>query len=65
MGRPWEAAGVREDVRKPFNLRLPEPLKLKLDFIRKATRISAHEFIMNALLPAVELELKRLERERK
>jgi hypothetical protein len=28
---PWEAAWVRPEVVKLFNLRLPEPYKLKLD----------------------------------
>lgn len=63
--RAWDAPGVREDVTKPFNLRLPEPLKLKLDYIRQSTRISAHEFIMNALIPAVESEIRRLEKDQK
>lgn len=59
----WDRPGVRADVVKPFNLRLPEPLKLKLDHIRKQTRVSVHEFVMNALIPAVEAELERLRRE--
>jgi hypothetical protein len=62
--RSWEAPGVRPDVTKAFNLRLPEPLKLKLDFIRQRTLVSTHEFIMNAVVPAVEAEIERLERER-
>lgn len=62
---PWQQPGVRADVTKPFNLRLPEPLKLKLDYIRERTRISVHEFVMEALLPAVEAELERLKRERR
>lgn len=63
--RPWEAPAVRSDVIKAFNLRLPEPLKLKLDFIRARTRVSVHEFIMDALVPAVEREIERLEDKRK
>ena len=63
--RPWEDAAVRGDVLKAFNLRLPEPLKLKLDFIRDATRVSVHEFIMSALVPAVDAEIKRLEKTEK
>lgn len=63
--RPWEQPGVRADVTKVFNLRLPEPLKLKLDFIRQTTRISAHEFIMSVLVPAVEAEIERLENDTK
>ncbi|MGD9508708.1 MAG: hypothetical protein AB7I59_00635 [Geminicoccaceae bacterium] len=62
---PWRQPGVRADVTKPFNLRLPEPLKLKLDYIRARTRISVHEFVMEALVPAVEAELERLKRERR
>lgn len=62
---PWQQPGVRADVAKPFNLRLPEPLKLKLDYIRERTRISVHEFVMEALVPAVEAELERLKRERR
>jgi hypothetical protein len=62
---PWQQPSVRADVTKPFNLRLPEPLKLKLDYIRARTRISVHEFVMEALVPAVEAELERLKRERR
>jgi hypothetical protein len=58
---PWTRPEVRADVTKPFNLRLPEPVKLKLDFIRRETRISVHEFIMASLLPAVDAEIERLQ----
>ena len=61
--KPWTRPDVRADVTKPFNLRLPEPVKLKLDFIRRETRISVHEFIMTSLLPAVDAEIERLQRE--
>ena len=61
--QPWTRPEVRADVTKPFNLRLPEPVKLKLDFIRRETRISVHEFIMTSLLPAVDAEIERLQRE--
>ncbi len=60
---PWLAPSVRDDVTRAYNLRLPEPLKLKLDYIRTKTRVPVHEFIMNALEPAVEEEIARLERE--
>ena len=60
---PWQQPNVRADVTKPFNLRLPEPLKLKLDYIRQRTRVSVHEFVMAALVPAVEAELERLRRD--
>jgi hypothetical protein len=63
--RSWEGPNVRDDVTKAFNLRLPEPLKLKLDFIREHTRISIHEFIMTVIVPAVDLEIERLERRQK
>lgn len=61
--QPWTRANVRADVTKSFNLRLPEPMKLKLEFIRRETRVSVHEFIMTSLVPAVEAEIKRLNRE--
>ena len=63
LDKPWTHRDVRADVTKPFNLRLPEPVKLKLDFIRRETRISVHEFIMTSLLPAVDAEIERLRRE--
>jgi hypothetical protein len=62
---PWERPGVRADVTKPFNLRPPEALKLKLDHIHDRTRVSVHEFVMATLIPAVEAELERLKRERR
>lgn len=61
--KPWKDPSVRTDMIKAFNLRLPEPLKLKLDYIRARTRVSVHEFIMDALVPAVDREIERLEGE--
>ncbi|NQT24951.1 hypothetical protein HQ585_06335 [candidate division KSB1 bacterium] len=57
---PWEAPYVREDVKKLFSLRLSEPDMLKLQFINKKTGKSMHQFIMEAVLPAIEAEIERL-----
>jgi hypothetical protein len=41
---PWEEPGVREDVVKQYNLRLPEPDLLKLRYVvedRKSTRLNS------------------------
>ena len=34
---PWKAPHVRDDVEKQLNLRAPEPLLLKLDWVAKHT----------------------------
>lgn len=41
---PWEEPGVREDVTKVYNLRLPEPYLLKLKYIAEHTPDSMHKF---------------------
>lgn len=51
---PWAAPGVRDDVAKVFNLRLPEPYLLKLKYIAEHTPDSMQQFCLNALLPAIE-----------
>lgn len=56
---PWE--GTDPEVIKLFNLRLPKPLKLKLEYIAQRTPASIHGFIMEAVEKAVERELKKLE----
>ena len=57
-GFPWSDANER--VIKTFNLRLPEPLHMKLQFITEHTPYSMHSFIMEAVEKAVEQELKQL-----
>jgi|GEM_PF-2589111 hypothetical protein len=57
---PWNAPHIRPDVKKLFSLRLPEPEMLKLQFIHKKTGKSMHQFCMDAVLPAIEQEIRRL-----
>jgi hypothetical protein len=57
---PWAAPGVREDVAKVFNLRLPEPYLLKLKYIAEHTPDSMQQFCLNALLPAIDAKIAEL-----
>lgn len=55
---PWEAAKVREDVIKTYNLRLPEPYMLKLRYIGEHTPESMQRFCLGVLLPAIDKKLR-------
>mgnify|MGYP000861114576 CR=1 FL=1 len=57
---PWDAPGVRTDVAKVFNLRLPEPDLLKLKYIAEHTPKSMQSFCLDALLPAIDTKIKAL-----
>lgn len=57
---PWEKQGVRSDVVKNVNLRLPEPLYLKLQYVSEKTRKSQQELIREYLMPGLERELKQI-----
>lgn len=58
---PWDDADP--EVVKLFNLRLPKPLKLKIEYIINNTMHSSmHSFIMGEVEKAVERELKNLEK---
>lgn len=57
---PWEAPGVRTDVAKVFNLRLPEPDLLKLKYIAEHTPESMQQFCRRVLLPAIEAKIQEL-----
>jgi hypothetical protein len=57
---PWEAPGIREDVSKMFNVRLPEPYLLKLKFIAEHTPDSMQQFCLNVLLPAIDAKVSEL-----
>lgn len=57
---PWEVQGVREDVLKVYNLRLPEPYLLKLKYIAENTPDSMQKFCLDALLPAIEAKIEQL-----
>ena len=57
---PWEAPGVREDVTKVYNLRLPEPYLLKLKHIAEHTPDSMQQFCLSVLLPAIDARIAEL-----
>jgi len=56
----WDQPGVRDDVLKVYNLRLPEPYLLKLKHIADNTPKSMQKFCLDALLPAIDKEIKKL-----
>lgn len=57
---PWEDPRVREDVRKVYNLRLPEPYLLKLKHIATHRQSSMQQFCLGVLLPAIDEKVKEL-----
>lgn len=57
---PWETPGVREDVTKVYNLRLPEPYLLKLKYIAENTPDSMHKFCLNVLQDAIDAKIEEL-----
>jgi hypothetical protein len=61
-GFPWQQDGVNERVISPFNLRLPEPMKLKIEWIvNNSLRYkSMHDFFMKLIAEKVDDELKKL-----
>ena len=57
---PWEDPRVRKDVRRVYNLRLPEPYLLKLKHISEHTSSSMQQFCLGILLPAIDEKVKEL-----
>lgn len=57
---PWEAAGVRDDVLKLYNLRLPEPYLLKLKYIAEHTPDSMQKFCWQVLQDAIDKKIEEL-----
>jgi hypothetical protein len=57
---PWEAPGIREDIIKVYNLRLPEPYLLKLKYIAEHTPDSMHKFCLNVLQDAIDEKIEEL-----
>ena len=60
---PWQAPGIRDDISKLYNLRLPEPYLLKLRFIAEHTPYSMQKFCLEVLLPAIDEKIDELRRE--
>lgn len=57
---PWEETGVRDDVIKVYNLRLPEPYLLKLKYIAEHTPDSMQTFCLNVVEEAIDKKIKEL-----
>ncbi|KAA3606628.1 MAG: hypothetical protein DWQ06_01085 [Calditrichaeota bacterium] len=57
---PWENPSIREDVKKQFILRLPEPHFLKLKFISEKTGKSMHKILIDSLIPTIDEELNNI-----
>ncbi len=56
----WEETGVREDVTKVYNLRLPEPYLLKLKYIADNTPDSMQKFCINVIEKEIDKKIKDL-----
>jgi hypothetical protein len=57
---PWQEPGVRTDVTKAFNLRLPEPYLLKLRYIGEHTPDSMQQFCLRVLQEAIDNKINEL-----
>jgi len=57
---PWQEPGVRKDVTKVYNLRLPEPYLLKLKYISENTPDSMQKFCLNILQDAIDAKIEEL-----
>ena len=57
---PWEEPGVRDDVTKLYNLRLPEPYLLKLKYIAEHTPNSMQKFCLPILQKEIDRKIEEL-----
>lgn len=57
---PWDDPGIRDDVLKLYNLRLPESYFIKLKYIADHTPGSMQKFCLDALLPAIDEKIEQL-----
>lgn len=60
---PWQAPAVRADITKVYNLRLPEPVLLKLKYIAEHIPESMQKFCLDLLLPAIDAKIGELTQE--
>ncbi|MDD5494471.1 MAG: hypothetical protein PHG36_07375 [Dehalococcoidia bacterium] len=57
---PWQEPGIRDDVLKIYNLRLPEPYLLKLKYIAEHTPDSMQKFCWQVLQDAIDKKIEEL-----
>ncbi len=60
MVYPWEASGVRDDVIKVYNLRLPEAYLMKLKYISDNTPDSMQKFCLQVMQNAIDAKIAEL-----
>lgn len=56
----WEEPGIRDDVLKVYNLRLPEAYLLKLKYISENTPDSMQKFCLNVIQSAIDDKISEL-----
>lgn len=54
---PWNQLGVRTDMVKLFNLRLPEPAKLKLQWLAERSPKSMHQIALEAVMAEIDRQI--------
>jgi hypothetical protein len=54
---PWQESGIRKDVHKLFNLRLPEEYYVKLAYLSQMTKDSKHKICLDILLSEIDKKL--------
>jgi hypothetical protein len=57
---PWKAAHVRPDLLVQVNVRLPEPIALKLRHVSHMTDRQKQELVAEALAPLLDAKLREL-----
>lgn len=57
---PWEVPGIRDDVVKVYNLRLPEAYLLKLKYIADNTPDSMQKFCLQVVQSAIDEKIDEL-----
>lgn len=62
--KPWEAEGVSERVPKSVLIKMPEPLKIKLDYVIDQTPgiKSQQKFLLEVIEAAIEKGLRNLDK---
>ena len=57
---PWEAADVRDDVYKTFNIRLKESNYLKLKYIAEHSKDSMHSICLEHIEDTIQKKLSEI-----
>jgi len=60
VAAPWKAPHVRRDLMVQVNVRLPEPLALKLKLVSNMTDAQKQDLVAEALGPLLDKKLREL-----